>query len=453
MVTTGQKYIAEFIGTYLLVFTVGCNVLTSPAQTAGNWAATSIACVLMVAIYALGGVSGANFNPAVSVSLGLQGKLDWKTVGGYSIVQILAGIIAGFSFRGAFGGHGQKPFLLGPGEGFTWFQVMIVETLYTCMLCFVVLNVATARKNRGNEFSALAIGFVIVAGGYAAGGVSGGAFNPAVAFGIEVSSGTFGWSCLYLIYELLGAALASALFHAVRPDDNGQAQDGDDFVYQLPTMLLAEFIGTFYLCLTVGLCVLGKSPATPWSAAAALMSMIFSLGNVSGAHFNPAVTLALVLRGGGVFQPARAAPYMLVQLVGSIAAALVVKLVHHGGTYGFGPGPKATFGWAAIASAEIKFTFVLCFVVLCVCTRVEQPLKEFYGLAIGSCVTAGGFAIGAVSGGSLNPAVALGATLVHMPNGGSIVNGLSYAALELLGGALAAVAFRGTHDVTDKAFY
>jgi len=447
--TAAQKYIAEFIGTYLLVFTVGCNVLTSPEKTAANWAATSIACVLMVSIYALGGVSGANFNPAVSFSLGLTGKLQFSQVLIYSIVQIIAGIVAGITFRGSFAHAGSTPFLLGPGEGFTWFHAMVVEVLYTCMLCFVVLNVATARKNAGNEFYGLAIGFVIVAGGYAAGGISGGAFNPAVAFGIEISSGTFGWSPLYLVYELIGAGLAAALFFQVRPDDNGQGREGEVFEYQLSTMLLAEFIGTFYLCLTVGLCVLGQSAATPWSAAAALMCMIFSLGNVSGANFNPAVTLALVLRGGGHMPAAKAAPYVLVQLLGSILAAIVVRITHHGGTYGFGPGPKAVFGWGPVAAAEIAFTFVLCFVVLCVCT-IDTPMKELYGFVIGSCVTVGGFAVGAVSGGSLNPAVALGATLVHMVHGGSLINGLSFAALECLGGTLAAVAFRATHGA-DKS--
>merc|ERR1712118_466810 len=88
------KYIAEFVGTYLLVFTVGCNVIKGD----GIWAATSIACVLMVSIYALGGVSGANFNPAVSLALGLSNKLEWKEVGIYCVVQVLAGIAAGLSY-------------------------------------------------------------------------------------------------------------------------------------------------------------------------------------------------------------------------------------------------------------------------------------------------------------------------------------------------------------------
>merc|ERR1719181_772565 len=88
------KYVAEFVGTFLLVFTVGCNVLSgSPV-----WAATSIAAVLMVSIYALGGVSGANFNPAVSFALGLSNKLPWMDVGIYTAVQLVAGIVAGFSY-------------------------------------------------------------------------------------------------------------------------------------------------------------------------------------------------------------------------------------------------------------------------------------------------------------------------------------------------------------------
>merc|ERR1719393_752757 len=97
--TAAQKYIAEFIGTYLLVFTVGCNVLTSPEKTAANWAATSIACVPMVSIYALGGVSGANFNPAVSFALALSGKLPWNIALIYSAVQLVGGLVAGFSYR------------------------------------------------------------------------------------------------------------------------------------------------------------------------------------------------------------------------------------------------------------------------------------------------------------------------------------------------------------------
>merc|ERR1712100_1010803 len=206
-------YVAEFVGTYLLVFTVGCNVLSGSAV----WAATSIACVLMVSIYALGAVSGANFNPAVSLTLALSNKMDWKTFGVYTAVQLFAGICAGFSYFALFG----KVFNLAPGAGFGWWEAMLVEVLYTFMLCFVVLNVAATKANDGNQFFGLAIGFVIVAGGYAGGGVSGGAFNPAVAFGIDAPSAGlgFGWSFAYLAYELIGAGLAAGLYRVVHPEE------------------------------------------------------------------------------------------------------------------------------------------------------------------------------------------------------------------------------------------
>eukprot|EP00746_Dinoflagellata_sp_MGD_P010517 gnl/MRDRNA2_/MRDRNA2_121739_c0_seq1.p1 gnl/MRDRNA2_/MRDRNA2_121739_c0~~gnl/MRDRNA2_/MRDRNA2_121739_c0_seq1.p1 ORF type:complete len:512 (+),score=71.48 gnl/MRDRNA2_/MRDRNA2_121739_c0_seq1:130-1536(+) len=449
-----QKYLAEFMGTFLLVMTVGTLVLTTPEGTAAHWAITSIACVLMVLTYALGAVSGAHFNPAVSAALGLAGKMPFGEVVVYTCVQFLSSVLAGICFHAFLSGHGQAPITVGPNLPFTWVEALIVEVLYTCMLCFVFLNVVTATKHRGNEFYGLAIGFVMVAGGYASGQISGGALNPAVALGIDVSAGAFNHtqaviseSILYLIYEFLGAALAAFLFRLVRPDEYVDPADEGYREYGLSTVLLAEFIGTFFLCLTVGLCVLCKSPATAWAAAAALMAMIFALGNVSGAHFNPAVTLALVLRSGGVFPAERAGPYMIVQLCASVVAALVCKAARLGGTYGFGPTLNSAnpYGWGAISIAEVVYTFVLCFVVLYVCTG-ESPLKQYYGLAIGSCVTAGGFAIGSVSGGALNPALAFGTTIVHLCNDGVLMNGLAFCSLEFLGSALAATAFRATYS-------
>merc|ERR1719473_2035613 len=194
---------------------------------------------------------------------------------------------------------------------------MLAEVLYTFMLCFVVLNVATAAKNAGNQFFGLAIGFVIIAGGYAAGNISGGAFNPAVALGIDVSSAGmgFGWGFAYAGYELLGAVLAAGLFRVVRPDEFG----GDEN-YSLGTKLVSEFLGTFFLVLTVGLNVLGKSPAPVFSIGSALMCMIYALGNCSGAHFNPAVTLAIICSGRNKCPVSEGIAYMFAQITGGIFA-------------------------------------------------------------------------------------------------------------------------------------
>merc|ERR1719231_1246806 len=101
---------------------------------------------------------------------------------------------------------------------------------------------------------------------------------------------------------------------------------------------------------------------------------------------------------------------------------------------------------AEAGAAEVVFTFVLCFVVLCVATT-KAGLSQYFGFAIGSCVTAGGCAIGAVSGGSLNPAVSVGISASHAANGGASVfwHCGAYAAAEFVGAALAAGCFMVCH--------
>jgi len=433
------KCLAEFVGTFMLILTVGCNVLTgSPV-----WAVTSIACTLMVSIYALGGVSGANFNPAVSLALGIAKKLEWKDVGIYMGCQIAGGICAGLVYGLAL----WDVFNLAPTPGFSWWQAGLAELLYTFMLCFVVLNVACSKQHAGkNQFYGLAIGFVVVAGGYGAGHISGGCFNPAVAVGIDVSSAGlgFGWCFLYTVFEFIGASLAAVLFQVVRPEEKEEELPCPE-AHELPAKVLSEFLGTYFLVLTVGLNVIGGSKAPVFSIAASLMCMIFALGTVSGAHFNPAVTIAIVAAGRGKCSPKDAGIYIATQITAGIAAAFTYSAMEGGKSFPLAPGKG--YGWAEAAIAEIMFTFLLAFVVLSVAT-VESPLSEYFGLAIGSCVTAGGYAIGAVSGGSLNPAVSFGISASHAAFGGGsalFVNCIFYTIFEIIGGAIAAGVFMATH--------
>mmetsp|Transcript_93055 Transcript_93055/g.240460 ORF Transcript_93055/g.240460 Transcript_93055/m.240460 type:complete len:448 (+) Transcript_93055:70-1413(+) len=437
----GAKYVAEFIGTYLLVFTVGCNVLS------GNpvWGGVSIACVLMVAIYAMGGVSGGNFNPAVTVTLlivgamGGPGGMDKKTAAVYIGVQLAGGMLAALSYSLLFG----TTFNLQPAKGFGWLNAGLCEFFYTFMLCFVVMNVAVAKKTM---YYGLAIGFVIVAGAYGAGAVSGGCFNPAVANAIDLSSINlgYGWGLVYTLFELAGAAVAALLFKVVRPDQFG-SEGGSD-----TAKLTSEFLGTFMLVLTVGLNVLGNSPSGAFSIAAALMCMIYALGDVSGAHFNPAVTAAIYGCGRGKIEAAEAAKYVVAQLSGGILAAFFYTFIRRGDTFALGP--RGEFGWSQVAIAETIFTFVLCFVVLSVAISEKTAAPEYFGLAIGSCVTVGGFAIGGVSGGSLNPAVSAGIAASHILGGGLFYKAVIYSAFELTGAAAAATIFGVTHacEVEDK---
>jgi len=425
-----SMYLAEFIGTYMLVFTIGCNVLD------GNpiWAVTSIACVLMVCIYSLGSISGANFNPAVSLACALSGALTWFNCAIYMAVQLLAGVLGGCTYWLLYG----STFVLQPAAGYGWVAAGAVEFFYTFMLCFVVLNTACCKlaPSAGNQYYGIAIGFVIVAGGYAVGGISGGCFNPAVAFGIDVPSSGFrlGYCLMYTAFEFAGAVAAAAAFRAVRPSEYGN----EARVPKLACQLIAEFIGTFFLVLTVGFNVLTGSKAPAFSIAASLMCMIYALGHVSGAHFNPAVTFTILCSGRGKITLKEAAAYVVVQALGGICAGFVYTTTT--GKH-FSLGPVGNYTWAHAAAAEIFFTFLLCFVVLSVAT-VRTPSKDMFGLAIGSCVTVGGYAIGGISGGSLNPAVSMGIDLSSAIKGGGMPYAwLMYSLLEVVGGALAAGVF------------
>lgn len=441
MQATPKTLTAEFVGTFLLVFTIGCNVLGKTPV----WAGVSIACMLMVAIYALGGVSGANFNPAVSFSIAFStsmngpGKMSWKVCAMYSVVQVLAGVLAAFCYCILF----WNAFRLGPSKGFGILSTGLCEAAYTFMLCFVVLNVAVAEKSQeggGNQWYGLAIGFVIVAGAYGAGVVSGGCFNPAVAIGIDVSS-LGAWCIVYTFFELFGAVLAVIAFKVVRP---GEFYRAGEIETSLASRLVSEFLGTYMLVLTVGLNVLGNSPAGAFSIASCLMCMIYAVGDVSGAHFNPAVTAAILASGKDRnLTPAMACFYMAVQILGGVLAAFTYTFVYFGNTFPLGPLPGAN--WGHVFIAEALFTFLLCYVVLCTAVAEETKSKHMFGLAIGSCVTVGGFAIGSISGGSLNPAVSFGIAASHILNGGLFYKALFYSLFEFVGAGAAAGLLTVTH--------
>jgi len=335
-----------------------------------------------------------------------------------------------------------ETFNLAPVDGFGWLNAGLAELLYTAVLCFVVMNVAAARKNQAekNQYYGIAIGFVIIAGAYGAGAVSGGCFNPAVALGIDASSAGmgFGWSILYTLFELAGAAIAAALFKVVRPEDFGGNKT--------PTSeLVSEFLGTYVLVLTVGLNVIGQSPAAAFSIAASLTSMIYALGDVSGAHFNPAVTVAILTSGRCPdLTPAKAAAFIVTQIIGGILAACTYVFIYAGQSFPLGPVGKST--WIQVGIAEFIFTFVLSLVVLCVAVSPKTKSSHMFGLMIGSCVTVGGFAIGGISGGSLNPAVSFGIAAGHRTST-DFINALMYTGIEIIAGVAAAGVFKVTHDV------
>jgi aquaporin Z len=439
-----SRLLGEFIGTYLLVLTVGCNNQLGDAENPNLWGALSIASVLMVSIYALGSVSGANFNPAVSLGLFLvkQPGFDAGTTCAYMATQVIAGCTAGLTFLFM---HGEAK-NLAPAPGFHAAGAAAVEIAYTFMLVFVVLRAAISSSNPdNNEYFGLAIGFVIIAGGYAAGWISGGCFNPAVAIGLDVASASeqVFWCFFYTMFEFVGAVVAVCAHYLVEDDRVVSSKAGRIFI--------SEFIGTFFLVFTVGLNVLGANPLAAISIGASLMCMIYALGSVSGAHFNPAVTTAIVLTGTSDDCTLAAMPiYVLAQCLGGVAAAFSYVAIT-GRIAQLKPGEGYT--WIDASMAEIIYTFVLCFVVLNVaCLPKTKDMskggnaKQLYGFAIGACIWVGGTAIGGVSGGSLNPAVSLALDASSAFMKGGFMNCVPYACFEIIGASLAATLFWVVRD-------
>lgn len=201
---------------------------------------------------------------------------------------------------------------------------------------------------------------------------------------------------------------------------------------------LTEFIGTFFLVLTIGLTVLGQSPMAPLAIGSALMIMVYMGGHISGGHYNPAVSLAAMLRGK--LPSKELVPYWVAQVLGATVAALAVYAIL-GQTFAPAPAPGASV--VAILLVEILFTFALALVVLNVATHAGTKGNSFYGLAIGFTVVVGAFAGGSTSGGAYNPAVGIGPTLVHgLVGGGSFANLWYYIVGPFVGAWLAAVVFR-----------
>jgi len=445
---------------------------------------------------------------------------------------------------------------------------MIVEVIYSSIFCFVALNCMASLRNNpkddGNQFFALAVGFVGIAGGHTTGTISGAFFNPAVTLGFGLTNGSVGqraWTLLYAGYQFAGAFVGAALFFMVRPEElralgiTGQglscrracsalslcsnreekasepAQEpgrdeeapGATHLAQrkarspVAARLLSEFLGTFVVTITFTLStfIVRSVPTTTtpmpqnatevmteaeklaryhagqhvdrnvatvkvlesstvaWATGAAVLCMVYSLGGISGGHFNPAVTFASLCSAscGGVgrrrCRPFLALAYMVVQAGASIVAALVCLCVQRrGGPSGvrlvLDIGPKTGYGWPSVAVGECVFTLAVALSVLCT-TTVRDPryskaptTRSFhFAFAIGMCVTAGGFALEGISGGNLNPAVSLGVSTANFFISGLQVGTrasrfLYYLFWQMLGGALAAVVFRAAHPLEYK---
>ena len=212
-----QNYITEFIGTFFLVLTVALAVPLAGSM-APVAAPIAIGSILMVMIYMGGHISGAHYNPAVTLGVLMRGKIDAPNAMIYMAVQIAAGIAAAGVGMFLLGGEHTigRPAI---GGGYSAVQALVAEIMFTFALVSVVLNVATSKATADNFYYCLAIGFTVLAAAYAAGGISGGAFNPAVGLGGNVLTGNFGEVWVYLVGPFVGGALGAIVYKMMNPSE------------------------------------------------------------------------------------------------------------------------------------------------------------------------------------------------------------------------------------------
>ncbi|WP_412061131.1 MIP/aquaporin family protein [Rubrivirga sp. IMCC45206] len=210
------KLLTEFLGTFFLVLTIGLTVLIGSAL-----APLAIAGVLIAVIYMGGHISGAHYNPAVTLAVWIRGRITIPEAGAYVAVQVLAAVLAAFAAYLVTGDVLQVT----PAEETGLGAFFLLELLFTFLLALVILHVATVSGTAGNDYYGLAIGLVVLGGALAAGPISGGAFNPAVALGpvlvdVVVGEGQSMASLwVYLVATFAGGALAAFTFKAQMPNE------------------------------------------------------------------------------------------------------------------------------------------------------------------------------------------------------------------------------------------
>ena len=206
-----KNYLVEFIGTFFLVLVIGLSVVDAGA---GALAPLAIGSVLMVMVYAGGHISGAHYNPAVTLAVWMRGKCASKDVVPYMAAQIAAAIVAALIVNYFKSGAPVNPST--PEVA----KALLNEFFFTFALAYVVLNVATSSKTAGNSYYGLAIGFTVAAAAFAGGAISGGAYNPAVAVGITTMGlSSIGNIWIFLVANFIGGAVAATVFKIVNPEE------------------------------------------------------------------------------------------------------------------------------------------------------------------------------------------------------------------------------------------
>ena len=399
--------------------------LTSKADTEQRFMALGM--TLASLIYAFDHVSGAQFNPAVTLGMVVSRNMRPLTGLLYALAQTL-GAVAGGLFSHAIASQSDFVNVLPSPTGAGW----AVEFLYTFALILVQQN-AGAEKNarEPNSYFGIAVAFTVLAGSCATFPISGGCFNPAIGTGVEFAAlfnptnpGGLQNLWLYWSAPAAGALAASGVKWYQNLPLHRRAEE-------LPAVIpLTECIGTFFIVLTASLT--STQPMAPMAIGAMLLAMVYMGDHVCGADYNPAVTLGVALRfASPLAEWWKVGVTMAAQFLGAIGAAFAAYGITGEVRLPANAAAASEGLWGAVGF-EAAWTALVVYVVCAVMTPTageEEAGKErsghsrsYQGLALGFVVAGGIYAAssngGAGSGGVFNPALGTGIVLVQATLGG-----------------------------------
>lgn len=388
---------AEFTGTFFLAFFISSNSVSAGA------APYAIGFGLIAMIYIFAGISGAQFNPAVSVALLVTGHLSIFEATYCISSQLLGALLAGLIGWGLYENkwdnvgypsvhdHNRRP------------EAFIAELVLTFALIWSVLNFAGNKLIVNNSFYGLTFGLLVTAGALVIGTVSGACFNPAVAV-LTLLHGDYDDMWVFTLGPIAGALIASAVF---------LSQPRLEKVWSLLPKLLAEFIGTFYVSWVVALTSNSDSANGYLAAGFMTASMVYTSRHISGGYLNPSVTMGVYIRGlfeqPQILRLNECLAYMFVQVLAAFAAAGAAIYVNHGvDNIAFPTVDKDYYTDNAALVIQSMFSFALVITVLHTATNSSYiKHDDYFGLAIGFVTIGCSLSYGDIAGGVINPAISL----------------------------------------------
>ena len=402
---------------------------------------------LLAMVYSQAHVSGSHFNPAVTLAVSLLGDLSVLEALVYVCAQVLGTLVAGSfgaSLIPSIGYPSLNDGRFSEGTG------MLLELILTAFLVFNILSVAVPPSQARNSYFGLVIGTTVLSGAIVAGDITGGCFNPAIAF-LTLAHGTedeVSHAWIYFVGPLLGGVLGHVLFRLVHATDMAERQETlSAKLGEYVPKYLNETVCTAFLCFVISMTG-GRQPLAPFAIGFSLANMIFGTAYVSGAHFNPAVTFAMILRPLSIFGEgqtlisyADAAIYVACQLLGAvIGGSLAIGVLGTSHDDVWYPSVNSNFESITGMNAELLGTCALMYMVLSVGTSTKTAGHQFVGM-IGMVVVWCEFGFGFLSGAALNPVVGLVLPILNNDAGDVWV----YVLGPLLGSLVAFILFRLTN--------